>query len=51
MIANVTPAMRSYEVGGVNILDKWSSYRRANRTRPVIGGRRVSDLSAIQPGH
>lgn len=51
VIDHVTPEMRAYSIDGVNILDKWFSYRRADRTRPVIGDRRVSDLLKIQPDH
>ncbi|MEU1605810.1 type ISP restriction/modification enzyme [Micromonospora matsumotoense] len=47
-IGNVTAAMRRYEVSGVNVLDKWFSYRRRTRERPVIGDRRVSALNGIQ---
>lgn len=48
-IDHVTLAMRDYEIDGVNILDKWFSYRRADRSRPVFGERRVSELMKIQP--
>lgn len=51
VIRRVTPAMREYSIDGVNILDKWFSYRKADRSRPVIGNRRVSDLMKIQPEH
>lgn len=50
-IDHVTPQMRDYNIDGVNILDKWFSYRKADRSRPIIGDRRVSDLSKIQPDH
>ena len=33
--------MREYRVSGVNVLDKWFSYRRKNRTRPTIGERAI----------
>ena len=36
-IANVTPAMRAYEISGKNVLDQWFSYRRRDRTKPQIG--------------
>ncbi|MDN5715677.1 MAG: N-6 DNA methylase [Janibacter sp.] len=49
VIDRVTPAIREYAINGVNILDKWFSYRRADRSRPVIGERRVSDLMKTQP--
>jgi hypothetical protein len=44
-------AMRGYQVSGVNVLDKWFSYRRRTRVRPVLGGRRVSALNSIQLDH
>lgn len=50
-IGNVTPRMRAYEVSGVNVLDKWFSYRRRTRERPVIGDRRVSALNDVQLDH
>lgn len=50
-IGNVTREMRDYEVSGVNVLDKWFSYRRRSRERPVIGDRRVSALNSIQLDH
>ncbi|SDP13794.1 N-6 DNA Methylase [Microbacterium testaceum StLB037] len=51
VIDNVTPEMRAYSVDGVNVVDKWFSYRKADRSRPVIGDRRISDLMKIQPDH
>jgi hypothetical protein len=50
-ISNVTTAVRGYQVSGVNVLDKWFSYRRRTRVRPVLGGRRVSALNSIQLDH
>jgi hypothetical protein len=47
-ICNVTTEMFSYNVSGMNVLAKWFSYRRKNRDRPIIGGRRVSPLLEIQ---
>jgi hypothetical protein len=47
-IGNVIPQMWSYNVSGVNVLNKWFSYRRKTRDRPVMGDRRVSGLSDIQ---
>lgn len=49
IISNVTTQMWSFDVSGVNVLAKWFSYRRKDRDRPVMGDRRVSDLSAIHP--
>jgi hypothetical protein len=40
--------MRNYNVSGINVLDKWFSYRRKSRERPVIGERRTSPLLEIQ---
>ena len=49
-IENVTPAMRAYEISGKNVLDQWFSYRRLDRTKPIIGDRRPpSPLEKIQP--
>ncbi len=49
-VENVTPAMWSYEVSGKQIIPQWFSYRRRDRTRPIIGDRRPpSPLDAIQP--
>ncbi len=49
-VEKVTPAMRNYEISGKNVLDQWFSYRRLDRTKPVIGDRRPpSPLEKIQP--
>jgi hypothetical protein len=49
-VENVTPAMRTYEISGKNVLDQWFSYRRRDRTKPMIGDRRPpSPLEKIQP--
>ncbi len=49
-VENVTPAMRAYEISGKTVLDQWFSYRRLDRTKPVIGDRRPpSPLEKIQP--
>lgn len=49
-VANVTPAMWAYEVSGKPVLRQWFSYRRRDRSRPIIGDRRPpSPLDAIQP--
>jgi hypothetical protein len=47
-IGNVTSQMWSYNVSGVNVLNKWFSYRRKTRDRPVMGDRRVSGLLDTQ---
>lgn len=51
VVGNVTTAMVRYEVSGVNVLNKWFSYRRRTRERPVMGDRRVSPLLDIRPDH
>jgi hypothetical protein len=49
-VENVSPAMRNYEVSGKTVLDQWFSYRRRDRTKPMIGDRRPpSPLEKIQP--
>ena len=49
-VDHVTPAMRAYEISGKNVLDQWFSYRRLDRTKPLIGDKRPpSPLEQIQP--
>ena len=49
-VENVTLAMRNYEISGKNVLDQWFSYRRRDRTKPLIGDKRApSPLEKIQP--
>ncbi len=49
-IDNVTKAMWDYEVSGRQVVKHWFSYRRADRSRPIIGDRRPpSPLEKIQP--
>ena len=51
-IENVPTAVADYQVSGRPVLRQWFSYRRADRTRPVIGDRRPpSQLDKIQPDH
>lgn len=51
-VDNVTRAMFDYEVSGMNVLKQWFSYRKRDRSRPIIGDRRPpSPLSDIQPDH
>jgi hypothetical protein len=51
-VENVTPEMWAYEVSGKQVLWHWFSYRRRDRTRPIIGDRRPpSPLDKIQPDH
>jgi hypothetical protein len=49
-IENVTPEMWTYEVSGKRVLWHWFSYRRRDRSRPIIGDRRPpSPLESIRP--
>jgi hypothetical protein len=51
-VANVSQAMWDYEVSGKEVLRQWFSYRRRDRSRPIIGDRRPpSPLDKIQPDH
>jgi hypothetical protein len=51
-VENVTPEMWAYEVSGKQVLWHWFSYRRRDRSRPIIGDRRPpSPLDRIQPDH
>lgn len=48
-IDNVPPAIWEYEVSGKRVLPQWFSYRRFDRSRPIIGNRRKpSDLGRVQ---
>ena len=49
-IDNVSPAVWEYEVSGKQVLTQWFSYRRLDRSRPIIGTRRPpSELQNVQP--
>lgn len=49
-VENVTPGMWAYEVSGKQVLWQWFSYRRRDRTKPLIGDKRPpSPLDAVQP--
>ena len=49
-IDNVPPAVWEYEVSGKQVLVQWFSYRRLDRSRPIMGDRRrPSALEKIQP--
>ena len=49
-IDNVPLEVWQYEVSGKQVLAHWFSYRKKDRTRPVIGERRLpSPLETIQP--
>jgi hypothetical protein len=49
-IDNVTPAMWDYEISGKKVVWHWFSYRKRDRTKPIIGDRKPpSPLDAVQP--
>ena len=49
-IDNVPSAVWEYEVSGKQVLVQWFSYRRRERSRPIIGNRRPpSALERVQP--
>jgi hypothetical protein len=49
-VDNVPPEVWAYEVSGKQVLAQWFSYRRRDRSRPIIGDRRPpSPLGDIQP--
>ena len=49
-IDNVSPRVWAYEISGKQVLTHWFSYRRRDRSRPIIGDRRPpSPLGNIQP--
>jgi hypothetical protein len=49
-IDNVPPEVWSYEVSGMQVLTQWFSYRKRDRSRPIIGDRRPpSPLGDVQP--
>lgn len=51
-IDHVPPAVWAYEVSGMQVLTQWFSYRKKDRSRPIIGDRRPpSPLGLIQPDH
>jgi hypothetical protein len=51
-VENVSPEMWNYEVSGKQVLWHWFSYRKRDRSRPMIGDRRPpSPLEKIQPDH
>lgn len=51
-VENVTPRMWAYEVSGKQVLRHWFSYRRRDRTKPLIGDKRPpSPLDSVQPDH
>jgi hypothetical protein len=49
-VDNVSKAVWDYEVSGMQVLRQWFSYRRLDRSRPIIGDRRPpSPLDRVQP--
>jgi hypothetical protein len=51
-IDNVAPEVWAYEVSGKQVIWQWFSYRKRDRSRPIIGDRRPpSPLDQIQPDH
>jgi hypothetical protein len=51
-IDNVPRAVWAYEVSGKQVVKQWFSYRKKDRTRPIIGDRRPpSPLDRVQPDH
>ena len=49
-VKNVPPEVWEYEVSGKQVLMQWFSYRRLDRSKPIIGDRRTpSRLNRIQP--
>ena len=52
IIDTVPQAVWNYEVSGKNVLRQWFSYRKLDRSRPIIGDRRLpSPLNQILPEH
>jgi hypothetical protein len=50
-IDNVPPEVWAYEVSGKHVLLHWFSYRKKDRSKPIIGDKRPpSPLGDIQPG-
>jgi hypothetical protein len=51
-IDNVPRVVWAYEVSGKQVVKQWFSYRKKDRTRPIIGDRRPpSPLDSVQPDH
>lgn len=47
-IAPVPPAVWRYEVSGLQVLPQWFSYRKKDRSRPIIGDRRPPSPTAAR---
>ena len=51
-VDNVTQAVWEYEISGKNVLRQWFSYRKRDRSRPLIGDKRPpSPLGGLQSDH
>lgn len=51
-VDNVAPEVWAYDVSGKQVLKQWFSYRKLDRSRPIIGDRRPpSPLDQVQPDH
>lgn len=49
-VANVSPEMWNYDISGKQVVWQWFSYRRKDRSKPIIGDRRPpSPLEQIVP--
>ena len=49
-VDNVSPEIFNYDVSGKQVVKQWFSYRKRDRTKPIIGDRRPpSPLEKIQP--
>jgi len=49
-VDNVAPEIWAYKVSGKQVLTQWFSYRGRDRSRPIIGDRRLpSPLAGVQP--
>jgi Type ISP C-terminal specificity domain/N-6 DNA Methylase len=49
-VANVSPEMWNYDISGKQVVWQWFSYRRKDRSKPIIGDRRPpSPLEQIKP--
>ncbi len=51
-VERVPPVVWQYEVSGKQVLRQWFSYRQKDRSRPIMGDRRLpSKLGEVQPDH
>jgi hypothetical protein len=49
-VDNVPPEVWNYEVSGKQVLTQWFSYRRRDRSRPLIGDRHPPSRRHPAPG-